>query len=218
MSVASHPATKIADDTDRDNGPVRADDHGLAWWLLLGGLVGLLAAATLLIEKIKLLTDSTYVPSCSLNPVLSCGSIMRTDQAEVLGFPNPIIGVAAFPVLIATGAALLAGARLAHWYWLGLQAGTIAGVAFVGWLFFQSLYNINALCPYCMVVWAVVVPTFLAVTARNLRAGALGKSVALRRTGTTLSAWSAPVLLGVLLLALALIGVQFWSYWSTLLP
>lgn len=216
MSIASPPATEIADDTDR--GPVRVDDRGLAWWLLLGGLVGLLAAATLLIEKIKLLTDSTYVPSCSLNPVLSCGSIMQTDQAEVLGFPNPIIGIAAFPVLIATGAALLAGAQLARWYWLGLQAGTIAGVAFVGWLFFQSLYNINALCPYCMVVWAVVVPTFLAVTARNLRSGALGESVALRRTGTVLSAWSAPVLLGVLLLALALIGVQFWSYWSTLLP
>lgn len=71
--------------------------------------------------------------------MLNCGSIVRTNQAEVLGFPNPLIGLAAFPVLATTGAALLAGARLRRWYCLGLQAGATAGVVFVGWLIFQSL-------------------------------------------------------------------------------
>ena len=28
---------------------------------------------------------------------------------------------------------------------------------FVHWLIFQSLYRIGALCPYCMVVWAVTI-------------------------------------------------------------
>lgn len=194
-----------------------AGDRALAWWLVIAGSVGLVAAATLLIEKIKLLTDSTYVPSCSLNPVLSCGSIMQTEQAEVLGFPNPIIGVAAFPVLLATGAAVLAGARMARWYWIGLQVGATAGTAFVGWLFFQSLYRINALCPYCMVVWIMVVPTFIAITARNLRVGVLLGGAAQRRAGRFITAWQAPVLLAILVVATALIGERFWSYWSTLL-
>lgn len=38
---------------------------------------------TLTVEKIALLKDAAYVPSCSINPVLSCGSVMTTPQAEL---------------------------------------------------------------------------------------------------------------------------------------
>ena len=192
-------------------------DRRLAWWLLVGGLIGLVAAATLLIEKIALLKDSNYVPSCSMNPVLNCGSIMKTDQAEVFGFPNPLLGIAAFAVVATTGAAVLAGGRLARWYWLGLQVGTVLGVVFVAWLVFQSLYRIGALCPYCMVVWAVVIPTFWYVTIRNLHAGAFGERAQQSKASKALRSWHAPPLLVVTLLLLLLIGERFWSYWSTLL-
>ena len=40
----------------------------------------------------------------------------------------------------------------------GLAVGSGLGVVFVHWLAFQSLYRIGALCPWCMVVWSVVVP------------------------------------------------------------
>ena len=79
------------------------------------GLVGFLAALVLAVEKYALLADPAYVPTCSLNPILSCGSIMASPQAEAFGFPNPLLGVAGFPVVAATGAALLAGGRLAEW-------------------------------------------------------------------------------------------------------
>ncbi|MBJ7529639.1 MAG: vitamin K epoxide reductase family protein [Nocardioides sp.] len=189
----------------------------LAWLLLLGGVTGLLAAATLLVEKIALIADPAYVPSCSINPVLSCGSIMSTPQAELFGFPNPIIGVAAFPVLAATGAALLAGARLARWYWLGLQVGVVLGLALVGWLVFQSLYRIGALCPYCMVVWAVVVPVAFYVTSFNLRAGLLGGAAARSRAVRVVAESHVLVLAVVLVLVLALVLHRFWSYWVTVL-
>lgn len=192
-------------------------ERPLAWGLVVGGLVGLLAAAVLLVERLRLAEDPAYVPTCSLNPVLSCGSIMESAPASLLGFPNPLIGVAAFPVVAATGAALLAGARLARWYWLGLQAGVTVALVFVGWLVFQSLYRIGALCPYCMVVWAVVVPLFLHVTVRNLEHGVLGARAAGSRATEIARDWHAPVLLAVLLVVLALIGIRFWSYWSTLL-
>src|SRR5829696_2267334 len=121
------------------------DDRGLGIGLAIGGLVGLVASAMLLIERIRLAEDSGYVPSCSINPVLSCGNVMESAQASLLGFPNPVIGVAAFPVVMATGMALLAGGRLARWYWLGLQAGVTVAFALIGWLVFQSLYRIGAL-------------------------------------------------------------------------
>ena len=192
-------------------------DRALGWRLFPGGLVGAVAAFVLVIEKISLLNDSEYVPSCNLNPILNCGSIMRTDQAEVFGFPNPIIGVAVLPVVAATGAALLAGARLARWYWLALQAGATLGAAFVAWLIFQSLYRIGALCPYCMVVWAVVLPVFWYVTLRNATSGVFGERVASNAAVRTLASWHIVGMTVVVVLVVALIAEQFWFYWSTLL-
>lgn len=189
----------------------------LGWGLLVGGTVGLVAAFVLVVEKIALLGDSEYVPTCSINPVLNCGSIMQTTQAEVFGFPNPLIGVAAFPVLMATGAALVAGAALKRWYWWGLQAGVTFGLGFVAWLIFQSLYRIGALCPYCMVVWAVVIPTFWYVTMHNVGSGVFGGRIA--RSTAVRRAREAHVLVLTLvtLVLVSLILERFWSYWITLL-
>ena len=191
-------------------------ERPLAIGLVVGGLVGLVASAVLLIERIRLAEDSGYVPTCSINPVLSCGNVMESAQASLLGFPNPVIGVAAFPVVIATGAALLAGARLARWYWAGLQAGVTVAMVFVAWLVFQSLYRIGALCPYCMVVWAVVSPVFWYVTARNAAAGVLGASSG-GRLATGLRDWRGPLVFGTFLLVVLLILERFWTYWSSLL-
>ena len=191
-------------------------ERPLAIGLLVGGLVGLVAAAVLLIERIRLAEDSSYVPTCSINPVLSCGNVMESAQASLLGFPNPVIGVAAFPVVIATGAALLAGARLARWYWAGLQVGVTAAMLFIAWLVFQSLYRIGALCPYCMVVWAVVIPLFWYVTARNAGAGVLGPPSG-GRLATGLRDWRAPLVFGTFLVVVLLVLERFWTYWSSLL-
>ena len=83
-----------------------------AWWILLGGVIGLVAAFTLTVEKIELLLDPSYVPSCSINPVLSCGSVMSTHQASLLGFPNPLIGVIAFTVVVTGFVIMPASLRL----------------------------------------------------------------------------------------------------------
>ncbi|GAB1818219.1 vitamin K epoxide reductase family protein [Herbidospora sp. RD11066] len=176
--------------------------------LAIGGLFGLLAAFILTVEKIALLKDPSYVPSCSLNPVLSCGSVMTTPQAEAFGFPNPLLGIASFAVVTTLGVVLLAGAVLPRWVWLGLQAGVTFGVVFVHWLVYQSLYVIGALCPYCMVVWAVTIPLFLYVTLHNLRR---------RPAAWLLSGYHLPLLVAWYLVIVALIGVRFWSYWSTLI-
>ncbi|PRC56800.1 hypothetical protein C6A85_36780, partial [Mycobacterium sp. ITM-2017-0098] len=83
-----------------------------ALWVLIAGVIGLAAAMTLTIEKIELLIDPDYVPSCSINPVLSCGSVMITPQASLLGFPNPLIGIVSFAVVVVTGVLALAKVNL----------------------------------------------------------------------------------------------------------
>ncbi|AWZ10301.1 Vitamin K epoxide reductase [Streptomyces sp. ICC1] len=189
----------------------------LALILTVGGALGLLAAFTLTVEKIALLKDPSYKPSCSINPILSCGSVMTTPQAEAFGFPNPLLGIAGFAVVTALGVVLLTGALLPRWMWLAVQAGVTFGVVFVHWLIFQSLYRIDALCPYCMAVWAVMIPVFWYTTLRNLTHGVLpvpaplrgGVRVAASLHGVVLTVW--------FLLIAGLILQRFWLYWTSLL-
>ena len=94
---------------------------------------------------------------------------MASPQSEAFGFPNSFLGVIGFAVVLTLGVVLLAGGTAKGWIWGGLQAGTVFGIAFVTWLQFQSIYNIGALCPYCMVVWAVMIPLFVWVTRHSLR-------------------------------------------------
>ncbi|PRC55922.1 hypothetical protein C6A85_41245, partial [Mycobacterium sp. ITM-2017-0098] len=79
--------------------------------------------------------------------------------------PNPLIGIVSFAVVVVTGVLALAKVNLPRWYWAGLAAGTLLGTGFVHWLIFQSLYRIGALCPYCMVVWAVTIPLLVVVAS-----------------------------------------------------
>jgi uncharacterized membrane protein len=192
--------------------------RALPWLLLLGGGVGFLAAFILTVEKIALSADPTYQPSCSINPVLSCGSVMTTPQASAFGFPNSLIGIGGFAVVAATGAALLAGARLRGWYWAGLQVGVAFGAVFVHWLIAQSLYRIGALCPYCLVAWAVTIPVFWYVTLRNLNA--LGDRLPgpLRQATRRMSAVHAVLLTGWFLLVTSLALQRFWDFWVAAMP
>ncbi|WFE53129.1 vitamin K epoxide reductase family protein [Micromonospora sp. WMMD1155] len=184
----------------------------IGWVLAVGGAIGAAAALTLTIEKINLLTDPSYRPSCSINPILSCGSVMATPQAAAFGFPNPLIGIVGFSVVTTIGVAVLAGARLPRWFWLGLQLGATFGVGFVHWLIFQSLYRIGALCPYCMVVWIVTIAIFWYVTLHNVHQEQMFAS-----RGAALLRYHTVVLTAWYVVIVALIGEQFWFYWRTLL-
>ena len=194
--------------------PVRGAAFG--WLLLTLGSIGVTMAAVLLIEKVRILEDPSYVPSCSINPILSCGSIMTTPQAEAFGFPNPVIGIAGFTVVATAGAGVIAGARFARWFWLALLAGSAAGVLFVHWLAFQSLYRIGALCPYCMVVWVVMIAVFWYTMLHVAGPLASASDSAVSRWYRRATAFHGVVLTAWCLAIAGLITVRFWDYWSTL--
>lgn len=197
--------------TTRSAEPGLQSGVSLRWLLLSAGALGWLASFVLTIEKFELATDPAYLPSCSINPVLNCGSVMSTPQAAVFGFPNSLLGIAGFAVLAATGAALLAGGRFREWYWAVMQVGVTAAAVFVHWLIVQSLYVIGALCPYCMIVWAATIPVFWYVTLRNLdrwippdrRPAVL--DLVLTDHAVPLTVWALTVI--------ALIAHRFWAYW-----
>ncbi|MFG2297805.1 vitamin K epoxide reductase family protein [Streptomyces sp. NPDC048603] len=184
--------------------------RALAWLLVITGAAGLLAAWVITIDKFKLLEDPDFVPGCSFNPVVACGSIMKSEQASAFGFPNPMLGLVAYGIVICVGMSLLAGARFRGWYWLTFNAGTLFGVGFCAWLTYQSLYNINALCLWCCLAWVATIVMFWYVTAHNVREGLLPAPGWLKSFFAEF-AWVPPVLhIGIIGM---LILTRWWDFW-----
>lgn len=193
--------------------PQQRLDRSAARIMIIGGTLGLLAAFELIIEKMRVISDPTYIPSCDINPVLSCGSIIITPQAEAFGFPNPILGLIGFSVIITIGVTLTSGATLSRWMWLGLNAGALLGFFFIQWLIWQSLYSIGALCPWCMVVWAVTTPVVIWITAANLASGRIPVPQSWQTSIKILADLRLFILVAWYLLIMGLIFVRWQNFW-----
>jgi uncharacterized membrane protein len=174
----TQPRTRGSDPQRASDGDFESrSDRGLGWLLAIGGVIGMVSACILIIEKIHLLENPKGALSCDINPIVGCGLVINTDQASAFGFPNVLMGIAGFAVVGALGVLLIGRVQLPKWVWLGLQVGVLFGVCFVTWLQYQSIYEIQGLCPYCMVVWTVMIAIFVWTTARNLRVYAPGNPV-----------------------------------------
>lgn len=161
-----------------------------AIFLIAVGVIGWFASFDLTLEKIETLVNPGYAPSCDISPLVACGPNMASWQGSVFGFPNPIIGVAAFMAPIFVGVAILAGAKFAKWFWVLFNVGMLGALVFVSWLISQSIFVLGTLCPYCMVVWSVVIPGFFYVTVFNLKNGHFGNGAASRRVFAKLYPWT----------------------------
>lgn len=203
-----------AEEREIGRGGAVGSSRAFAWLLVITGAAGLLAAWVITIDKFKILeakvAGTTFTPGCSLNPVVSCGNIMESKQASAFGFPNPMIGLVAYGVVIAIGVGLIAGARYRRWFWLGLNAGTLFGVGFCTWLQYQSLYVIGSLCLWCMLAWVATIVMFCYVTKFNVDHGYIPAPEGLRR-GLREFHWVPPVvwtgIIGMLILT------RWWDFW-----
>lgn len=155
--------------------------------LIIGGALGLLASFSLTQDDITLLGNSHAHLGCTVNSVLQCGKNILSWQGRLFGFPNPLLGLVMFPAPIIVGSALLGKVRFPAWFWVVFNAGMWFAILFIGWLSSESIYVIGTLCPWCSLVYAVVIPMWLAVTLQNMAAGRAG--AALVRVGAALLPW-----------------------------
>ncbi|MDX2559668.1 vitamin K epoxide reductase family protein [Streptomyces sp. TX20-6-3] len=200
------------EESARETAGTLGGSRALAWMLMITGAAGLLSGWVITIDKFKLLEDPGFQPGCSLNPVVSCGNIMKSEQAGVFGFPNPMLGLVTYAVVVALGAGLLAGARYRGWLWLGLNAGMLFGVGFCTWLMYQSLYEINALCLWCCLAWVATIVMFWYVTAHNVRHGVIPAPAGVR-TFLGEFTFALPVLhIGIIGM---LILTRWWEFWTS---
>lgn len=139
--------------------------------LLVGSILALAASFVLSFEEIRLLQNPDTVLSCNFNVVFNCATVMQTWQASVFfGVPNMFIGLMAFPVFITLAvAALWSGAQYKRWFLLAMNAGALLSALFAYWLFFSSVYVIQVLCPWCLVVTFSTTLMLAAVSYITLR-------------------------------------------------
>lgn len=186
----------------------------LPYILVIGGIIGYACAFIIMFDKVQLADNPNFVPNCNLNPVISCGSVMQSDQANAFGFPNPFLGLGGFAIVATVGAAMLAGGKFKRWFWLAVNGGLLFAAGFVLWLFFESVYRIQALCPYCMAVWVISITGFWYVTLYNIDQ----KALKLPKKATKAYGWVRRHHLDLLILIFLIIGAlilkHFWYYYG----
>lgn len=168
-------------------------------------------------DKIHVLLNPNYDPGCNINPILSCGSVMKTEQASLLGVPNTIFGLIAFSTLTTFGVLLASGAKFKKWIWLTAEGAALMGVVFMHYLFFQGVFRIHAICPWCFVVWMITIPIFWYITVYNLMERNIRPPESLSNLSKFIQNHHADILFVWYLVIFGILLTKFWYYWSTLL-
>lgn len=150
------------------------------WWvfgtMVLSGLVGLVAALVLSVDALELAAAPDQVLVCDINDAVSCGAVARSWQAGLLGFPNAYLGLIAEPVVITIGVAGLGGTVFPRWFMMAAQAIYTLGLVLAYWLFVQSLTQIGAVCPWCLLVTVSTSFVWISMTHHNLLENTFGLS------------------------------------------
>jgi uncharacterized membrane protein len=130
--------------------------------------VGLICSLILSIEKLQLAENPNQALPCSLNAFLNCATVMNTPESSLLGFPNSFIGMMAYAVLLTVAIAGLFGTRFPKGFMAVAQVGVTIEILFAYWLFFDSVFAIKVLCPFCLAVTFSSTMIFAAITRYNI--------------------------------------------------
>jgi uncharacterized membrane protein len=176
--VTAAPTREPVTGTTTSPTPVRPP-VGFALVLIVAGAVGWWAAFALTLDTIAVLQHPDAVLDCNISVLVQCGKNLSSWQGAIFGFPNPIIGLAAWVAPILVGVSLLAGATFARWYWMLFNLAFAGAMVFIIWFSSESMWVLRTLCPWCMLTWAMVIPVFLIVTVRNAASGVFGSRLQL---------------------------------------
>lgn len=137
--------------------------------MLISAVLSLIAAFVLSVESWHLAANPDAALSCSVNAIINCASVMEHPTSELFGFPNSYLGLIAEPIVITVAVAGLAGVRFPRSFMAAAQVGYGAGFIFAYYLFFVSVFEIGALCPWCLLVTLSTTLVFMSLLHYNIR-------------------------------------------------
>ena len=160
-----------APDLEIDDAPPLGRRHSRKFLFLIMGISAIaciIASAVLSIESYHLALNRSTQLGCNFNEVINCGAVAVSKQATFFGFPNAFIGLATEPVVLTIAVAGFCGVRFPRWFMFSAQIGYLFGLIFAYWLFYQSFFNIGALCPWCLTITLFTTITFFTMLHINI--------------------------------------------------
>lgn len=184
--------------------------------LLFCGLFGLVASFVLTLEKMTLLENPLAVPSCSLNPIISCSSAINSSQAVTFGIPNSLFGIVAYAALTAIAGLLLVKTSFGRNVWIAIVAVAFGGLGGALYLMLQSVFVLHVICPWCFGIWVTTPLVVLAVC--NLYDRFEDDDQWYDRVIHWISLHTKRIALVWYGAFVTLLLAMFWEFWSSLLP
>lgn len=148
---------------------IRHTDGWIFGTMLLSACLSLVASFVLAADAVELAANPGADLMCNISATLNCGKVGAAWQASLFGFPNAFLGLVAEPVVITIAVAGLGGVRFPRWFMFSAQVVYALGLVFAYWLFYQSMFNIGALCPWCLLVTLSTTLVFATLLHYNLR-------------------------------------------------
>lgn len=148
---------------------VRSSDVAVWVTMLISSVLSLVASFVLSIDALRLAENPNADLGCNINAVISCGTVANSWQSSLLGFPNAFLGLVTEPVVITIAVASLAKVVFPRWFMVAAQVVYTVGLAFAYWLFYEAMFDIGALCPWCLLVTLATTLVFFEMTYVNIR-------------------------------------------------
>lgn len=146
--------------------------HGSIWIYLVAlatSAAALFISFVLSAETLELARHPDQQLNCDVNAVLSCSTVAQSWQSEIvkfggLSYPNAFFGIAAESVFVTVAVIGLARVTVPRWFAACTWLGGLAAISYSYWLSSQSLFVINALCPWCLALMFVTTVQFMALS------------------------------------------------------
>jgi len=148
---------------------VRSSDVAVWVTMLVSSVLSLVASFVLSMDALRLAEDPNADLGCNINAVISCGTVANSWQSSLLGFPNAFLGLITEPVVITIAVASLARVSFPRWFMVAAQVVYTVGLVFAYWLFYEAMFDIGALCPWCLLVTLATTLVFFEMTYVNIR-------------------------------------------------
>ena len=131
-------------------------DKGLYTLITLAGVIGFLASFLQIIEKIELLKNLNSILFCNINSVFSCTNILNVWQSSVFGFPNSLMCIIFFIIMMTAGIIGWTGSAMDKKLRLVFMGMAWFFVGFGFWYLWQSIFVVGALCIFCILCYGAV--------------------------------------------------------------
>ncbi|MEI6053991.1 MAG: vitamin K epoxide reductase family protein [Candidatus Saccharibacteria bacterium] len=124
--------------------------------IIISSLIGILASFLQLLEKINILENPSATLICNINYIFNCTNILDAWQSSFFGFPNSLMCIIFFAVMLTIGLVGWTGSTINKILRLVMHFFTTFFLGFGFWYLWQSIFSLGSICIFCLFCYSAV--------------------------------------------------------------